>query len=108
MKNLLASTALLLVMTCSAALAEGALMLGLSVNFGGGKDPSYGATAKLLSSNHRDEVVGAAGVSYFFDQGGYLGLDAGVGYTFDDAAAVLSYDFLNKRPQISVGWANIC
>lgn len=108
MKKLLMTTAMASVMMTSVALAEGTVMLGLSVNFGAGKDPSVGVTAKVLSDNKRDSVVGAAGVSYFFDNGGYFGVDAGLGYTFTQGAAVLSYDFLNKRPQLSAGWANIC
>ncbi len=108
MKSLLTTTALVSAMIGSAAFAEGTLMLGLSVNFGGGKDAAYGVTAKLLSSNVRDSIVGAAGVTYFMDNGGYFGADAGLGYTFDHSALVLSYDFLNNRPQVSAGWANIC
>jgi hypothetical protein len=108
MKNLLMTTALASVMMASVALAEGTLMLGLSMNFGAGKDTSLGVTAKVLSDNKRNSLVGAAGVSYFFENGGYFGADAGLGYTFSRGAAVLSYDFLNKRPQLSAGWADIC
>jgi hypothetical protein len=107
-KNLLLTTALASMMMTTVALAEGTLMLGLSLNFGGGKESAYGVTAKVLSSNVDNSVVGAAGVSYFFDNGGYLGADLGLSYTFDNSATVLSYDFLNNRPQISAGCADIC
>lgn len=80
-------------------------MLGLSLNFGGG-ETKLGATVKILSDNRPDKVVGAAGVTYFFDDGD-IGLDAGIGYTFKGGAATLTYDFLNQSPQLSAGLANI-
>ncbi|MGL6209389.1 MAG: hypothetical protein ACRC14_06120 [Paracoccaceae bacterium] len=81
------------------------MMIGLSLNFGGGEKPALGLTGKVLSDDEEDKVVGAAGATYFFD--GYWGIDAGLGYTFDDSAVTLTYDFLNKRPQLSAGWADI-
>lgn len=108
MKSLLSTTAIISLLTGSAALADPSVMLGIALNFGGGSQPSVGVTGKVLSSDRADEVVGSAGVSYFFDQGGYWGADLGIGYTFNDSAATLGYDFVNRRPQVSVGWADIC
>lgn len=105
MKSLAGSTALVTILLTSPVLADPAVMVGLSVNFGGGEKPAMGLTGKILSSDQPEEVVGAAGATYFFD--GYWGLDAGIGYTFDNSAVTLTYDFLNSRPQLSVGWADI-
>lgn len=105
MKSLVGSTALVTVLLSCPTYADPTVMLGVSINFGGGEKPAMGLTAKVLSSDRPDEVVGAAGATYFFD--GYWGLDAGVGYTFDNSAVTLTYDFLNSRPQFSAGWADI-
>lgn len=105
MKSLAGSTALLTLFLSCPVFADPAFMAGLSINFGGGQQPALGITGKILSSDQPDEVVGAAGATWFFD--GYWGLDAGVGYTFDNSAVTLTYDFLNERPQFSVGWADI-
>jgi len=87
------------------AYADATLMFGVSINFGGGEKPAWGLTGKLLSSDRPDEIVGVAGATWFFD--GYLGLDAGLGYTLNNAAVTLTFDFLNQRPQFSAGWAKI-
>jgi hypothetical protein len=100
-----AATAIILVLTQVPAFADPAVMLGLSLNFGG-DESKLGATAKILSDNRPEEVVGAAGVTYFFDDGS-VGLDAGIGYTFKGGAATFTYDFLNQSPQLSIGLANI-
>jgi hypothetical protein len=105
MNKLLSTTAILSLFSGSMAYADPSVMLGLALNFGGGKSVSTGVTMKVLSSDEPHTFVGAAGVSYFFDNGGYFGADLGVGRTFDSAAATISYDFLNQRPQISAGWA---
>ena len=105
MKKLLTTTAILSIMTGTAVRSEPTLMLGLAINFGGGKSASLGMTAKVLSDNRENRFVGAAGITYFFDDGGYFGADIGIGRTFQNSAATLGYDFLNNRPQISAGWA---
>lgn len=105
MKLLVSSTAMALVISACPTYADPTVMVGFSMNFGGGEKPALGLTAKILSSDRVNETVGAAGVTYFFD--GYWGLDAGIGYTFDGSAITLTYDFLNERPQLSAGWADI-
>jgi hypothetical protein len=100
-----AATAVVLVLSQVPAYAESSVMLGLSLNFGGGES-KLGATAKILSDNRPKKVVGAAGVTYFFDDGS-IGLDAGIGYTFKGGATTFTYDFLNQSPQLSIGLANI-
>ena len=105
LKKLLTTTAVVSVIAGSVAQAEPSLLLGFALNFGGGESPSVGVTSKILSDNREDRFVGAAGVTYFLDDGGYFGADLGIGRTFKNSAATLSYDFLNNRPQISAGWA---
>ena len=105
MKSLAGSTALMTLFLSCPSFADPTAMVGISVNFGGGEKPAWGITGKILSNDQPDEVVGAAGATWFFE--GYWGLDAGIGYTFDEGAATLTYDFLNERPQFSVGWADI-
>lgn len=109
MNNLKATTAVLSVLLSSQAMADPTVMFGLSFNFGGGEPVSTGLSVRLLSDDTANTVVGAAGVSYFFDNGGYFGLDAGLGYLFDtDIATTLTYDFINNRPQFGVGYADVC
>lgn len=109
MKNLMTTTALASALMASQAAADPAVMIGLSFNFGGSAPVSTGLTLKLLSDDDANSFVGAAGVSYFFDNGGYFGLDAGIGYLVDsNVATTLTYDFINDRPQFSVGYADVC
>lgn len=84
------------------------VMLGVAFNFGGGSAQSnVGITLKLLHSDRRNRAVGAVGVSFFpWGDDVAFGLDAGIGYTGRNAAAVISYDFLNASPQFSAGWAH--
>ena len=103
-KKVVCATSMLLLLSQVPAYAEPGVMLGLSLNFGGGES-RLGATAKVLSDNRSNEFVGAAGVTYFFDNSG-IGLDAGIGRTFDGGAITFTYDFVNKSPQLSAGFIN--
>jgi hypothetical protein len=104
-KKIVGATALYLISMTVPAYADPAIMFGLSYNFGSGA-PRFGATTKLLSSDEPNEVVAAAGVTYFFDDNS-IGWDAGLGYTFDGGVVTLSYDFTHQEPQISVGLGDI-
>lgn len=105
MNRLLTTTAVISILAGTAVRSEPTMMLGLALNFGGGESASLGVTAKVLSDNKPDSFVGAAGLTYFLEDGGYFGADLGVGRTFKNSAATLGYDFINNRPQISAGWA---
>lgn len=85
------------------AQADVGVMVGVGWAFGGA-GPAI--TIKALSSDKRDEAVAAAGVSYYPLSQNKLGLDAGVGYNFDNAAAVISWDFLQGAAQLSGGWSD--
>lgn len=104
-KSLACATGLAFIISNVPAYADPTVMFGLALNFGA-SGTKIGATAKVLSSNEPNEVVAAAGVSYFFDDGS-IGTDAGLGYTFDGGAVTLTYDFSHGSPQISGGVANI-
>lgn len=102
MKKLLA-TALFLAST-TAAMAEPALMLGVSYNFGG----AMGVTLKVLSTNRQDEAALAVGLSYAPGRGdNRWSWDTGLAYNFKRSSLVLSYDWLPSETQLSVGLSNL-
>ncbi len=103
-KPLVMGTALFLLFSRVPAYAEPSLMLGFALNFGGGAT-RLGVTSKVLSDNESDQVVGVAGITYFFDDKS-VAFDAGVGYTLDGSAITLTYDFSNGSPQLSAGAVN--
>ncbi len=101
--------AVILSLVPAVSMADPTYMAGLAFNFGGGKAASPGVTFKILSDDQAERIVGSLGVTYFLDNGGYVGVDVGAAYLFeDDFAAGLSYDFINARPQVSVGYADVC
>ena len=107
MKKLFATTAILSLLATNAALADPAVMLGLSVNFGGGGSAmSPGVTAKVLSSDEQDQAVAAAGVTYFPGAAKPFGVDISAGYNFNEGSALIGYDLLNQQFQASGGWVN--
>ena len=82
--------------------ADPAAFVGLSVTFGG----DIGVTGKILSSDKEDQFVAAAGVTWYPAAEKPLGVDVSGGYNFDNVAALVGYDFLQKSPVGSVGWAD--
>ena len=109
MKKLLTSTGLSLILTVPAAFAEPALGLGFSSNFGGGKEISSGLSLRMFSDDSANTFVGTAGLTYFFDDGGYIGLDAGAGYlSSENLGFTIGYDFINSRPQFGVSYVDVC
>lgn len=84
-------------------------LFGLSFNFGTNISISdFGLTVKVLSDNEEDKFVAAAGVSYFpfAEQGNMFGADLSGGYIFENAAVTLGWDFLNRKPQLALGYVN--
>jgi hypothetical protein len=106
MQKLFATTAILSLLATNAALADPAIMMGLSVNFGGGGELAPGVTAKVLSSDEQDQAVAAAGVSYFPGAANPLGFDISAGYNFNEGTALIGYDLLHTQFQASAGWVN--
>ena len=107
MRKLLLGTTALTVLSVGPAFADPGFMLGVSWALDGKADLSnIGLTAKILSSDREDKLVASAGVSYYPGKTEYFGLDVGAGYNYDSTSLVLSYDFLQKAPQVSLGWVN--
>ena len=104
MKKFLAGAALLALLA-GPAHADPAAMVGLTFNFATGMD-GLGVTAKVVSSDKQDQVVGAAGVSLFPFSDQLFGVDVGGGYNFNESSAILSYDLLRGAPSVSAGWVN--
>jgi hypothetical protein len=92
-----------LVAISSPAQADIGAMVGIGYTFG---DAGPALTLKALSSDKKDEAVGALGFSYYPLSQNKFGVDVGIGYQFDKSAVILSWDLLQKAPQISAGWAN--
>lgn len=90
-------------LACTLAQAGAGVMVGVSYNFGG----TAGITFKVLSTDRVDRAAAVVGVTYFPSQTqSPWGLDAGLGYNAKRATVSLSYDFLNKAPQLSLGVNN--
>lgn len=105
MKKTLIAAALGLAAT--AAHADPGYMLGVTYGLDGKASlNNLGFTAKALTSDRDDKFVGAAGVSLFPWADRKLGLDVGGGYTFDHSTALVSYDLLQAKPQVSYGWSD--
>ena len=92
-----------LVAISAPAQADIGAMVGVGYTFG---DAGPALTVKALSSDKKDEAVGALGLSYYPLSQNKFGVDVGIGYQFDKSAVILSWDLLQKAPQISAGWAN--
>lgn len=85
------------------AQADVGVMVGVGWAFGG-SGPAI--TIKALSSDKEDKAVAAAGVSYYPLSQKKLGLDAGIGYNANNAAAIVSWDFIQGAAQLSGGWSD--
>lgn len=105
MKQLLVTAAAtaLLATTSFTVQAGPAAFVDISYHFGG----KAGITAKVLSSDKADKAVAALGATYYFNAKAPLGVDLSLGYAFENAAALVGYDFLQKQPAISAGWADV-
>lgn len=106
MNKYLITTAIVGCLASTPVFAGPALMLGLSYTFGGQQSSQMGITGRILSDSSQNTFVGVAGVTYFPATDAW-GLDAGVGYNFDNMSINLSYDFLNQGIQVSGGWADL-
>jgi len=84
------------------ARADAGVFVGIVYNFGPKSD--LGFSAKLVSDDAEDKVVGALGVSYFPAATYKLGADIGLGYTFENGLVTAGYDIFNKKPQFGLGY----
>lgn len=95
-------------LACSSvpAAADPAAFLGLTYSFGGANSGKFGVTARVFSSDKKEEWVAAAGVTYYLSGGSDIGLDVGAGYSFDNVGVVIGFDLLQATPVGSVGWSD--
>tara|TARA_R110002074_G_scaffold152936_1_gene307561 strand:- start:124412 stop:124774 length:363 start_codon:yes stop_codon:yes gene_type:complete len=93
---------LLLLALPLSAHSDAAVFIGINYTFGG----NLGLSIKALSDDDENNGVAAVGVSYYPMAENKLGIDAGVGYAFDSYAVTAGWDFLQKEPVVSVGYAD--
>jgi hypothetical protein len=98
MKKTLSAMSILL-LSASPAFADPGVFVGLTYNF----DGAVGIALKVLSTNKQDRAAAALGATYF-PQTGKFGLDVGAGYVFKNGAVTFGWDFLNKTPQMGLGY----
>lgn len=93
--------ALALTGLAGAAHASPGVMFGVNFNAHSG----FGLSAKILTSDREDRTVGAVGTTWY-PATNHVGVDLGVGRTFDNGAAIVGWDILNNAPKASVGYVN--
>ena len=88
------------------AQAGAGAFFGISYNLGASK-ADWGITAKVLSDDDDNTAVAAAVVSFFpFADEKKFGVDLSGGYLFENGAVTLGWDFLQKKPQLGIGYVN--
>lgn len=94
-----------LLIASTAAKADPGVMVGVSYNFGG----TVGFTVKAVSDNNPNELVAAAGVSFFpWEKSSKWGVDLGAGYNYESNTTITAgWDFLNGTVQMSGGYMNM-
>lgn len=117
MNRLLATTALVSVLSVAPALAgtppppsvppsssgmHFTLMLGVGVEFGDGQ-PDVGVTGKVLVAPLNNALVVGGGATYLLGSQ-QLGLDLSGGLALNGVVGTVGYDFLTQRPQVAAGW----
>jgi hypothetical protein len=85
--------------------ADPAAFVGVSYSWGG----NLGISVKVLSDDEEDNAVVAAGATYYpmAAVGNKFGLDVGAGYAFDSSAIIGGWDFLQNKPLLSFGYADV-
>lgn len=95
-------TGSILALAAVSAHADPALMFGINYNFGGG---GPGLSMKVLSDDREDRTVASVGASWY-PMMNRVGLDLGVGRTFESGAATVGWDVINSAPQFSIGYVD--
>lgn len=83
-------------------MADTGVFIGVVYDFGG--KSNIGFSAKLVSNDEEDKVVGTLGLSYFPTSTAKLGADIGLGYTYKNGLVTGSYDLFNQKPQFGIGY----
>ena len=92
---------LALLSSMSLAHAGPGVMFGVNFSMNSG----FGVSVKVLTSDRENRTVGSLGTTYY-PATNRVGVDLGVGRTFDSGAATVGWDIINKAPQASVGYVN--
>ena len=106
MKRFLMTTSAAALLGVAPAAADPTFMLGGTFAFGGGQPAQFGISARVISNNVPDEGVLGAGVT-FYPGDGEIGFDVFAGYTFDQGVLGVGYDFAQRQPLVSLGYANL-
>ncbi len=92
---------LALLSSMSLAHAGPGVMFGVNFSMNSG----FGVSVKVLTSDRENRTVGSLGTTYY-PATNRVGVDLGVGRTFDSGAATIGWDIVNNAPQASVGYVN--
>ena len=93
----------LMLLGSTAVQADPALFFGVSYVFGQ-SESGPGLSLKVMSTDKEDHFAVGAGVSYYPTmKGNKFGVDAGVGYNFDNMAVTVGWDFMHS-PQVAIGY----
>ena len=96
---------ILLLLFTAPVFADPGISIGVVYNFGSQSD--LGVSLKVLSTDEEDKGAIGAGVSYFpVSKSKKYGFDLSAGYVFENGAATVGWDFLNKNPQVGIGYVN--
>lgn len=96
----------ILLMASTLARAEAGFFAGVTYVFG--DRDGIGFTVKALASRRDDRPTAAIGVNIFPSASGTrYGIDLGVGYQGNDAAALVGYDLLLNQFTASLGYADL-
>lgn len=89
------------------ARADAGYFVGLSFLLDGNvSEKNIGFTAKVLNSDKHDEWKAAVGASIYPWNNDKFGLDLGAGYMTNHTGGFVSYDLLQAKPVVSLGWVN--
>lgn len=105
LKHTLIISFLLFGLAAQAQAGAGAFF-GISYNLGT-STADWGVTAKILSDDDANTAIVGAGVSYFpLAKENKFGVDLNGGYLFENGAVTLGWDFLQWKPQLSLGYVD--
>jgi hypothetical protein len=89
------------------AQADAGYFVGLSFLLDGNlSEKNIGLTGKIMNSDKQDEWKAAIGASIYPWNDNKFGIDLGAGYNDNNTAGFISYDLLQAKPVVSLGWVN--
>ena len=100
---------IILALSVSLAAANASADVGgfIGITYVFGANAGAGITLQATSTRREDRAIAAAGVSlYPFGPSPKFGIPVGVGYQGNNAAGIVSYDFLMQGFAISGGYVN--